>query len=149
MFNLIAILSGLLFGFGMSLSGMTNPENVIGFLDIAGNWNPSLIFVMGGALLVFMPFYFFQIKSMPAPVCAQDFKLSARHRIDKSLITGASLFGLGWGLAGICPGPAVTALAGLNTDALLFVVFMLLGMQIASPEQISRFRVFTELPASR
>ena len=130
MFNVFAVLSGLLFGLGMTLSGMTNPDNVIGFLDIAGAWNPSLMFVMGGALMVFMPVYFFRIKPMSAPVYAMDFKLPARKDIDKPLLTGAVLFGLGWGLAGICPGPAVTALGGLNSDALLFVVFMLLGMSL-------------------
>ena len=142
MFNFIAVLTGLLFGLGMTLSGMTNPDNVIGFLDIAGVWNPSLIFVMGGALMVFMPVYFFQIKSRPKPVCASDFKLSTKGKLDTSLITGAILFGLGWGLAGICPGPAITALSGQNVDALLFVVFMMLGMKIASADQLSRFRQF-------
>lgn len=131
MFNLIAVLSGLLFGLGMTLSGMTNPDNVIGFLDIAGNWNPSLIFVMGGALLVFTPVYLLRIKPMASPVCSTSFKVSNRRRIDKPLLAGAALFGLGWGLAGICPGPAVTSLASLNTDALLFVAFMVLGMIIS------------------
>ncbi|WP_263080000.1 YeeE/YedE family protein [Endozoicomonas sp. Mp262] len=130
MFNLFAALSGLLFGLGMALSGMTNPENVIGFLDVAGKWNPSLIFVMGGALLLFMPVYFFWIKPMQAPIYGTDFKFTARQNIDKSLLTGAVLFGLGWGLAGICPGPAVTALGGKSVDALVFVISMLLGMAL-------------------
>ena len=130
MFNLFAVLSGLLFGLGMALSGMTNPENVIGFLDVAGEWNPSLMFVMGGALLVFMPVYFFRIKPMSAPLYGTDFKLSTRQSIDKSLLSGAVLFGLGWGLASICPGPAVTALGGGSSDALVFVIFMLLGMAV-------------------
>lgn len=140
MFNLIAALSGVLFGMGMTLSGMTNPDNVIGFLDIAGHWNPSLIFVMGGALLVFIPVYFLYIKSMLTPVCSTGFQLSDKRQIDKPLVIGASLFGLGWGLAGICPGPALTALAGLNADALLFVVFMVLGMQLTNVKFISRFK---------
>ncbi|MBE8168809.1 MAG: YeeE/YedE family protein [Shewanella sp.] len=136
--NLVTVISGALFGIGMTLSGMINPNNVIGFLDITGEWNPSLIFVMGGALMVFMPIYHLKIKLMSTPILSQNFNLNQYCQIDKPLVIGASIFGLGWGLAGICPGPALTALAGLNFDALLFVTFMLLGMSVTSSKRLSR-----------
>ncbi|MCL1080194.1 YeeE/YedE family protein [Parashewanella spongiae] len=136
--NLVTVISGVLFGIGMTLSGMINPNNVIGFLDITGEWNPSLIFVMGGALMVFMPIYHLKIKPMSTPILSPNFNINQYCQVDKPLVIGASIFGLGWGLAGICPGPALTALAGLNFDALLFVIFMLLGMSVASPKRLSR-----------
>ena len=124
----VSLMAGLLFGLGMMISGMVDPNKVIGFLDIAGSWDPSLAFVMGGALLVFMPFYFLVIRKMDKPVCEADFHLSKNNLIDNKLITGAVLFGLGWGIAGICPGPAVTSLSGGNPTILLFMVSMLAGV---------------------
>ncbi|MCW8329738.1 YeeE/YedE family protein [Photobacterium sp. SDRW27] len=129
--QLIAALSGALFGLGMMISGMVDPQRVIGFLDITGEWDPSLMFVMGGALAVFMPIYLLVIKKRTAPVCSPRFRLSNNRMIDKKLVGGAALFGLGWGIAGICPGPAVTSISGLNPSMLIFIAAMLFGMLAA------------------
>ncbi|MGR5061378.1 DUF6691 family protein [Photobacterium sp. DNB22_13_2] len=126
--QLVALLTGLLFGLGMMISGMVDPHRVLGFLDIAGAWDPSLMFVMGGALAVFLPVYLLVIKKRSAPVCAETFEISNNKVIDKKLVGGAVLFGLGWGIAGICPGPAVTSTFGLNPSMLVFIVMMLIGM---------------------
>nr|WP_086937872.1 YeeE/YedE family protein [Thaumasiovibrio occultus] len=131
MFNLIALISGLLFGAGMMVSGMVDPNNVIGFLDIAGDWNPSLAFVMGGALLVFIPAYVLLIKPRRQPICDTDFQLAVNSRIDRKLLLGASLFGIGWGVAGICPGPAITLLGSASTSVFAFVIAMLVGQRLA------------------
>lgn len=129
--QLMAVVAGVLFGLGMMISGMVDPHRVIGFLDITGAWDPSLMFVMGGALAVFMPMYLLVIKKRTAPVCSERFRLSNNHMIDKKLMGGAALFGLGWGIAGICPGPAVTSISGLNPSMLVFIAAMLLGMVAA------------------
>ena len=126
--QLVALLAGLLFGLGMMVSGMVDPHRVLGFLDIAGAWDPSLMFVMGGALAVFLPVYLLVIKKRSVPVCSEKFEMSNSTVIDKKLVTGAALFGLGWGIAGICPGPAVTSTLGLNPSMLVFIVTMLVGM---------------------
>lgn len=130
--QLVALLAGLLFGLGMMVSGMVDPHRVLGFLDIAGAWDPSLMFVMGGALAVFMPVYLLVVKKRSAPVCAAKFEISTNQIIDKKLVSGAVLFGLGWGIAGICPGPAVTSTFGLNPSMLVFIVMMLIGMGTGS-----------------
>lgn len=130
--QLIALVAGLLFGLGMMMSGMVDPSKVIGFLNIAGPWDPSLAFVMGGAVLVFMPMYLLVIKKREAPVCAKDFKLSTNRNIDRRLVIGATLFGVGWGIAGICPGPAITSLSGFNPAMMVFIVAMLLGIVVAN-----------------
>ncbi|WP_064604834.1 YeeE/YedE family protein [Photobacterium sp. J15] len=124
----VTLLAGLLFGLGMMMSGMVDPNKVIGFLDFAGNWDPSLAFVMGGALLVFMPAYFFIIRKMDRPVCDTDFRLSKKQAVDSRLVIGAVLFGIGWGIAGICPGPAVTSLAGGHVSVLIFIASMVAGI---------------------
>ncbi len=127
MFNLIALITGVLFGMGMVLSGMVEPQKVISFLDIAGEWDMSLAFVMGGALIVFLPCYQLIIKPRQHPLQADEFSLSNKTHIDRRLITGASLFGIGWGLAGICPGPAIASLSGLNGGLIVFLLAMVLG----------------------
>ncbi|CAM2890636.1 YeeE/YedE family protein [Vibrio neptunius] len=126
-----ALVSGLLFGMGMALSGMINPENVIGFLDVTGAWNPSLAFVMGGALLVFTPAYHFLIKPQARALSGEVFSLPTKVQLDSKLICGAALFGVGWGLAGICPGPAITSLAFGNFDIVIFLASMVLGSLLA------------------
>ncbi|AXN32964.1 YeeE/YedE family protein [Vibrio coralliilyticus] len=126
-----ALLSGLLFGIGMALSGMTNPENVIGFLDVTGAWNPSLIFVMGGALLVFAPAYHFLIKPQAKALSGDVLSLPTKVQLDSKLISGAALFGVGWGLAGICPGPAITSIAFGNLDIVIFIASMVSGSLLA------------------
>ncbi|EKO3565334.1 YeeE/YedE family protein [Vibrio metschnikovii] len=128
LFRLTSLVSGLLFGIGMVISGMADPTKVIGFLDVAGAWDPSLMFVMGGALLVFMPAYFIVIKPKSKPLNASSFSLANNPHLDSRLISGAVIFGLGWGLAGICPGPAVSSLALGNRDVWVFFVAMLMGL---------------------
>lgn len=125
--RVVALISGLLFGLGMMVSGMVDPVRVIGFLDFAGQWDPSLIFVMGGAIAVFMPIYFLVVRKMAKPVCEADFHLSKKQTVDGQLVGGSVLFGLGWGIAGICPGPALTSLSGGNIGVILFVVSMVVG----------------------
>lgn len=121
------ILSGLLFGAGLTVSGMTDPERVRGFLDIVGNWDPTLAFVMGGAVLVMAIAW--RVRSrMIRPVFAEKFSLPDRKDFDGRLIAGSILFGIGWGIAGLCPGPAVASLALSPSNALPFVAAMLAGM---------------------
>lgn len=127
-FRLVSLFSGFLFGLGMIISGMANPEKVVGFLDVAGAWDPSLMFVMGGALLVFMPSYFLLIKPKQKPVVAQEFCLAKNKSIDSRLVSGAAIFGFGWGIAGVCPGPALSSLALGNSGVWVFFAFMMVGL---------------------
>lgn len=122
-----ALAAGVIFGFGLSISGMLNPVRVQGFLDITGAWDPSLVFVLGGAVTVaFIGMRF--VKKMDHPLLDKTFHLPSNKRIDAPLIAGSALFGIGWGLGGFCPGPAIAALpVGLFRSA-VFVAFMLAGM---------------------
>lgn len=124
---LVNLFAGTLFGLGLTVSGMVNPQKVIGFLDFAGDWDPTLAFVMGGAVLVAMP-AFRLILRRPHPILADDFDLPTRKDVDGRLLGGAALFGVGWGLAGFCPGPAVTALASGLLPVFAFVAAMIAGM---------------------
>ena len=124
---LAALFSGLLFGFGLTLSGMTNPAKVVNFLDLTGHWDPSLGFVMGGGLLVTLP-AFFLARRRRAPLLDSRFHFSPRSDIDARLIVGAALFGAGWGLAGLCPGPAIASLWRGAPVILVFVAAMAAGM---------------------
>jgi len=122
-------LVGLLFGLGLILSGMTDPGKVLGFLDIAGIWDPSLALVMGGAIAV--GFFAFAIaKKRTVNFLGGALHLPKSNEIDKPLVIGAMMFGAGWGLAGFCPGPAFVSLASGQIKAAMFVVFMLVGMQV-------------------
>ncbi len=125
----VALLSGVLFGAGMNVSGMVDPANIFAFLDITGEWDPSLAFVMGGALLVFAPFYHFIIKPRSKTVDGNAFSLPTNTKIDHKLILGASIFGLGWGIGGICPGPAVASLGEGSITIILFIATMMIGMK--------------------
>ncbi len=127
---LAALAAGLLFGIGLALAGMTDPSVVLGFLDLAGRWNPALLFVMGGAVTVTFIGYRLAF-ARGAPLFAPRFMLPALAHIDAPLVVGAALFGLGWGLAGYCPGPVLASLVSLNTGVLLFVVAMAVGMLLA------------------
>ena len=122
-------LVGLIFGLGLILSGMTDPGKVIGFLDIAGMWDPSLALVMGGAIAVGF-FAFAMAKKRTMNFLGGAFHLPQSNQIDKPLVIGAMMFGAGWGLAGFCPGPALVSLASGQIKAALFVVLMLVGMQV-------------------
>lgn len=125
--NIIAFATGLLFALGLVISGMTQPSKVVGFLDFFGNWDPSLAFVMGGAVVVNTILYRF-IKKRSQPLLAPTFHMPSRNDIDWRLIAGSALFGVGWGLAGYCPGPGITAIASLQAPALVFVAAMAAGM---------------------
>lgn len=122
-----ALASGIVFGFGLSLSGMLNPVRVQGFLDIFGTWDPSLAFVLGGAVTI--AFIGVRMTSrMQRPVLDDRFHMPQNNRIDAPLVIGSALFGLGWGLAGFCPGPAIASLSSGIPQTLLFVIAMLAGM---------------------
>lgn len=123
----IALASGLLFGWGLALSGMSNPLTVQAFLDVAGAWNPSLAFVMGGAVTVSLLGFQVLLKRRQAPVCGDLFHVPQNKAIDTRLLLGAALFGIGWGLSGYCPGPALNTLLAGNAEAWVFVPSMLAG----------------------
>ena len=110
---LVALFSGTLFGLGLTVSGMVNPQKVIGFLDVAGDWDPTLAVVMGGALLVAIP-AFRLIFKRSHPVLEDEFELPTKKELDASLLGGAALFGIGWGLSGFCPGAGLGAGAGVR-----------------------------------
>jgi uncharacterized membrane protein YedE/YeeE len=118
---------GLVFGLGLLVSGMTEPEKVLGFLDFFGAWDATLAFVMAGAVAVAAA-GFALARRRSAPLFAARFSWPSRNDIDAPLVAGAALFGLGWGLAGICPGPALVNLAGLTAPIIVFVAAMVLGM---------------------
>ena len=125
----ISLLSGIIFGIGLIISGMTHPEKVIGFLSITHNWDASLVFVMGGAILTFAPFFFF-IKNKGTSSLGNIIELPSNQKIDKKLVIGATLFGVGWGLVGLCPGPAISALAVLDPIVIIFLISMAAGILI-------------------
>lgn len=127
MFHFTAFLSGLIFGLGLILSGMANPAKVQNFLDITGNWDPSLAFVMIGAIAVGL-IGFSLAKKRETSLLGKPVQLPTSTRIDRQLVIGSSLFGIGWGLAGICPGPALVTLSAGVAPALIFVISMLFGM---------------------
>lgn len=124
--NLVALVAGVLFGFGLALSHMADPNKVLAFLDIVGGWDPSLALVMGGAVIVFAP-AFMLIRRSAAPWIGTSFHLPTRNEIDGRLLGGAALFGLGWGLAGYCPGPALAALTFNLHEAIPFVASIVVG----------------------
>ena len=124
--NLISLLCGIIFGIGLSLSQMINPNKVLNFLDITGNWDPTLIFVMMGALAVAFVSFRWVLKR-PAPLLAESFHISKKAILDKPLILGAAIFGIGWGMSGYCPGPAVANLGLLSLESLIMVVAIYSG----------------------
>lgn len=125
----IALGSGVLFGLGLAVSQMIDPAKVLAFLDVAGQWDPSLAFVMAGALLVMGIAW--RIRTHGVQVDAHARKLAIPgHGIDRALVVGALVFGVGWGLVGYCPGPAIASLALFSVEALVFVAAMLTGMQV-------------------
>jgi uncharacterized membrane protein YedE/YeeE len=127
----IAFALGIIFAIGLAVSEMINPARVIGFLDVAGRWDPTLLFVMAGALAVTVPF-FPLILRRAKPLLAARFFLPTRTRLDGPLVLGAMIFGIGWGLAGFCPGPALAALASGSPAVMLFVLAMVAGQWLAA-----------------
>lgn len=137
---LTALVAGLLFGTGLLVSGMTNPQTVLGFLDVAGEWNPALACTMAGALLVAMPTYRW-VRRRARTLTGQPVELPDRCGLTAGLLAGAATFGVGWGMSGICPGPALVLLASGTQPAFVFFGAMLAGMYLA------RAPVFGRRPA--
>ncbi len=136
----MALIVGLLFGIGLIVSGMTDPSKVIGFLDLAGKWNPSLGFVMGGAILVgFAAFRF--AGGRTTSLLGDPMRLPTARHVDRRLVFGGVAFGIGWGLAGYCPGPALASLASGGAKPLIFGAALLAGMAI--------FELLERLPSRR
>lgn len=125
--QLAALFAGILFGVGLAVSGMLIPDKVLNFLDIAGHWDPSLALVMGGAVLVTVPGYYW-VRQKPRPVLANFFSLPDATAIDARLLIGATLFGIGWGLSGLCPAPALVNITTGFAEVWLFIGAMLAGM---------------------
>lgn len=142
MFVLSSLLAGLVFGLGLIVSGMANPAKVLGFLDLAGPWDPSLALVMGGAIAVGF-FAFLLARNRTRSILGAEMRLPNARHIDRRLVLGSVLFGMGWGVAGFCPGPGLVALGMGETKALVFVAAMLAGMvmfevieKLRSPRQL-------------
>lgn len=138
MYTLSAFVVGLLFGMGLILSGMANPEKVLGFLDLAGAWDPSLALVMAGAIAV-GSLAFGLARSRTRSLLGAEMKLPTARDVDRRLVLGSIVFGVGWGIAGFCPGPALTASGMGESKAILFVLAMLAGM--ATYEVLERRRL--------
>ena len=128
---IVSLFCGIIFGIGLVISEMINPAKVLGFLNIFDEWDPSLAFVMIGALVISTPF-FHLFKKKDKPIFATNFLISNATDIDKKLIIGSILFGAGWGLIGLCPGPAISSLALLNISSIAFVFWMSMGFYVAS-----------------
>lgn len=128
---IIALISGLLFGAGMIISHMVDPNKVIAFLDVAGNWDPSLAFVIIGALTIFMPSYHFLIKKRTHAINGDKFSWATKTKVDRKLVLGALFFGIGWGIAGLCPGPSLTSISGGSLMVFIFIISMSVGMWVA------------------
>jgi uncharacterized membrane protein YedE/YeeE len=130
--NLLVLFAGVLFGLGLAISGMTDPGRVIGFLDITGRWDPALAFVMGGAVGTFgLGILLWRKRTAGRGWFGTTLPCADRSRLDRTLLIGAGVFGIGWGLSGFCPGPAVANLGALRVEALVFVPAMAVGMLIA------------------
>ena len=127
--NVFSLTSGLIFGFGLAISSMINPVKIVGFLDITGNWDPSLAFVMGGAVFV-TALTFRLILKRPKPIFTDIFELPSKVSLDGKLITGAAIFGIGWAMSGLCPGPAISSIGLLDEKLLIFVCTLLIGSLI-------------------
>ena len=126
MSKIISFISGIIFGVGLSVSNMINPEKVLGFLDLFGEWDPSLIFVMMGAIIISAPI-FFLFRNKNKPVFADNFAMPTLKSVDRKLIIGSATFGIGWGMVGLCPGPVISSLALLNTYSVYFALSMIGG----------------------
>jgi len=128
--KIVSLLCGIIFGIGLVISEMINPEKVLGFLNIFRDWDPSLAFVMIGALVVSTS-TFHLFKNKKKPLFSSNFLISSNKEVDKKLIIGSVFFGAGWGLIGLCPGPAITSLALLNMNSGFFVTSMFVGFYLA------------------
>ena len=127
----VPLVSGIIFGIGLVIAGMTNPYKIMGFLNVFGNWDPSLILVMGGAIAVSMPVFLIS-KKMSSPLFNKKevFNQQLKKNIDSSLIIGSLIFGIGWAMVGFCPGPAISALTQVDGNVFMFFIAMSIGMLI-------------------
>jgi len=125
-----AFLGGAVFGIGLAIAGMTQPAKIVGFFDFFGSWDPSLAFVMLGAILVYTPVYRWAIRTWQRPIWAPAFSLPTRKDIDGRLVLGSAIFGVGWGLGGYCPGPALTSVGAGSQEAFTFGAAMLVGVGV-------------------
>jgi uncharacterized protein len=132
--NVVSFVSGLLFGAGLLLGGMANPNNVLGFLDVFGDWNPKLAFVMAGAIGAHAPFNAW-IRSRGTPLLAAKLMVPSRRDLDAPLVGGAALFGVGWGLSGYCPGPSLVALPSAQIGVVVFVAAFVAGSWLVQLSQ--------------
>ena len=128
--RVVPLICGVIFGLGLAISGMINPAKVIGFLDVTGNWDPSLAFVMGGAVVVTAGAFRFILK-WKKPLLSDVFHLPSREDLDRRFLGGAVIFGAGWGLSGLCPGPAIASLAFINPKIGIFIIAMVIGSYLA------------------
>ena len=135
--KIISLTAGIIFGIGLVVSEMVNPAKVLAFLDLFGNWDPSLAFVMIGALIVSSPL-FHLIKNKEKPLLVEKFNYSNNKEINNKLIIGSALFGAGWGLGGLCPGPAISSLALLNINSIIFVFAMFIGFYLVKFFNLSK-----------
>ena len=135
--KIISLTAGIIFGIGLVVSEMVNPAKVLAFLDLFGNWDPSLAFVMIGALIVSSPL-FHLIKNKDKPLLSEKFDYSKNKEINNKLIIGSTLFGAGWGLGGLCPGPAISSLALLNINSIIFVFAMFIGFYLVKFFNLSK-----------
>jgi uncharacterized membrane protein YedE/YeeE len=142
-----ALAAGLLFGAGLAVGGMTTPAKVIGFLDVGGSWDPSLAFVMLGAIVVHF-FAYRWVRGSAAPLFADEFAIPKLRLIDAKLVGGSALFGVGWGLGGYCPGPGIVSLGAGRSDALVFVAAMALGWFLTAKYDAWRAAARAAMPAS-
>ena len=130
MLNIIfSLISGIIFGLGLTVSSMINPAKVIGFLNITGKWDPSLMFVMIGAIVFCFPI-FYVLQNTKKPLFASKYEIPTKKNIDRKLLFGSSIFGLGWGMVGLCPGPAISSLALSHYQSIIFVLSMAGGFYL-------------------
>lgn len=141
--NITAFIAGLIFGLGLGVSQMVNPSKVLNFLDVAGTWDPSLMFVMGGAVII-TAISFRIVSRLSKPLFGGQFELPTKHTIDIQLIGGAALFGVGWGMVGFCPGPAVSSFSYLIPESLIFVASLIAGASVV--RLLSRFTAVDDEP---
>lgn len=141
MLYLVSLVGGMIFGLGLAVSRMINPAKVLNFLDVAGQWDPSLALVFLAAIAIALPLHQWALRNHSSPLAAEEFRLPEASAITPSLIGGSAIFGVGWGLAGLCPGPGLAALASLLPGVIAFVGAMFLG--------IASYRLLTSRPSEK
>jgi uncharacterized protein len=144
---LVAFACGLVFALGLGLSGMTHPQRILGFLDVLGTWDPTLMFTMMGAIGVHMPLSYL-VRRRASPVLDSTFHLPTKRELDAPLIVGSAMFGVGWALGGFCPGPAMVSVLGGHRDNVVFLIALLAGMALQGLVARSRASDAPEVPIS-